>query len=322
MINTFNFKKEDRTIGETIKQLRASKQLTQEELGRIIGVTTSIIGMYETGARTPSLNVMELIADFFKVSVDYLLGRTEYLWSFLSDHEVTREIDDYIRKVITHYCNDDFKNIALPSFQKDLFIKISGLLSSTLSHEHYHSFTKLNLSHQEETINRLFKISSDLRLVPLAPLINYEGKYISDRVEQSEDNNSATKPTFKLVPVVSKTTGMENSLYEYVPSDLAVDFCLRVQGDYMINARILDGDLAYIHEQADVESGEIAAVLINDPENLYNRYEAVLRRVYKVNDIVILRSENPNYLDTTYSHKEMNNLKILGKAIAFRSNVK
>lgn len=62
-------------IGKRIKELRTKKKITQEELGKIVGVTTSMIGMYEIEARRPSFEVIEKIADYFGVTVDYLLGR-------------------------------------------------------------------------------------------------------------------------------------------------------------------------------------------------------------------------------------------------------
>lgn len=102
--------------------------------------------------------------------------------------------------------------------------------------------------------------------------------------------------------------------YEYVPSDLSVDFCLRVKGDSMINARILDGDIVFIRQQSDVETGEIAAIMIDG--------EATLKRVYKINGCIILRPENPNYPEQVYSKKDMKDVSILGKAIRFQSEVR
>lgn len=64
-------------------------------------------------------------------------------------------------------------------------------------------------------------------------------------------------------------------------------FYLRAKGDSMINARIQDGDLLLIRAQDDVENGEIAAVLIDG--------EAVLKRVHKTDDSLVLQSENSNY---------------------------
>src|SRR5690606_9939877 len=52
--------------------------------------------------------------------------------------------------------------------------------------------------------------------------------------------------------------------YIEVGDDLRVDFCLRVQGDSMIDARICDGDLVFVRQQPTVENGEIAVVLIDE----------------------------------------------------------
>jgi len=103
--------------------------------------------------------------------------------------------------------------------------------------------------------------------------------------------------------------------YEYADESLKADFCLRVKGDSMVNARILDGDLIYIRQQPDVENGEIAAVIIDNEE-------ATLKRVYKINGTVILRAENPNYQDKILSKKDMKNVRILGKAVLFKSEVR
>jgi repressor LexA len=80
-------------------------------------------------------------------------------------------------------------------------------------------------------------------------------------------------------------------------------FYLRAKGDSMINARIQEGDLLLIRRQDDVESGEIAAVYIDG--------DAVLKRVYKNNETVILQSENPNYQPIILDGKKDN--RIIGK---------
>ena len=103
--------------------------------------------------------------------------------------------------------------------------------------------------------------------------------------------------------------------YEYVPSDMDVDFCLRIQGDSMIGAHIFDGALVFIRRQQDVEAGEIVAVLIDEES-------ATLKRVYKINGTVVLRSENPNFPDQIYTKKDMKNVRILGKAIRYISEVR
>lgn len=97
-------------------------------------------------------------------------------------------------------------------------------------------------------------------------------------------------------------------------ADINADFCLTANGDSMINARIFDGDIVFIKQQPIVENGEIAAVIIDD--------EATLKRVYIKPDRIILRPENPVYDDIVYEKEEMNNVRILGKAVAFQSIVR
>ena len=103
--------------------------------------------------------------------------------------------------------------------------------------------------------------------------------------------------------------------YVEASTDIQADFCLKAKGDSMINARIQDGDIVFIREQPSVYNGEIAAVVIDD--------EATLKRVfyYPEKDLFILKAENPKYDDLVYSKSELDNIRILGKAIAFQSDV-
>jgi len=64
-------------LKERLKKLREEKSITQRELARLLQISPSTIAMYETEQRVPPVEILERIADFFNVSVDYLLGRTE-----------------------------------------------------------------------------------------------------------------------------------------------------------------------------------------------------------------------------------------------------
>ena len=106
-----------------------------------------------------------------------------------------------------------------------------------------------------------------------------------------------------------------NEEFEERFDDPAADFCLRARGDSMIGARIADGDLVFIRAQDTVENGTIAAVVIEDT--------ATLKRVY-YNDkekTLSLVAENPNYPPLIYVGEELDHVKILGKAVAFRSEL-
>lgn len=63
-------------ISKRLKSLREDKDMSQKDLAGAIGVSPSTIGMYESNKRTPDSEMLNRLADFFDVSVDYLLGRT------------------------------------------------------------------------------------------------------------------------------------------------------------------------------------------------------------------------------------------------------
>lgn len=59
-----------------IRALRKQRQLSMKELGQIVGVAESTISLYENEKREPDLATLSRIADYFNVTVDYLLGRS------------------------------------------------------------------------------------------------------------------------------------------------------------------------------------------------------------------------------------------------------
>lgn len=63
--------------GDRLKQLRKERKLRQEDLGRIINVTKVSISGYENGDRTPDTDNLKRLADYFGVTTDYLLGRSD-----------------------------------------------------------------------------------------------------------------------------------------------------------------------------------------------------------------------------------------------------
>lgn len=117
---------------------------------------------------------------------------------------------------------------------------------------------------------------------------------------------------------VPKFANEDRNSYIMAGTEIKADFCLIAKGDSMINARINDGDIIFIRKQDTVENGEIAAVVVNDDN------EALLKRLYYYSDkgLLILKPENPAYEDMIYSGEELNHIHVLGKAIAFQSDVK
>lgn len=111
-----------------------------------------------------------------------------------------------------------------------------------------------------------------------------------------------------------KYANEDRESYIEAGADIEADFCLRANGDSMINARINDGDIVFIRSMPQVENGQIAAVIIDD--------EATLKRVYYyAGKMIVLHAENPKYSDIVYEGADLDKVHILGLAVAFQSDV-
>jgi len=78
--------------GDRIALLREKRGMTQEELSGKLGISRAALSHYETNRREPDIDTLNKIANFFGVSLDYLLGRTNDPSSVL-DLEVREFID-------------------------------------------------------------------------------------------------------------------------------------------------------------------------------------------------------------------------------------
>ncbi|MBQ8497796.1 MAG: helix-turn-helix domain-containing protein [Clostridia bacterium] len=139
----------------------------------------------------------------------------------------------------------------------------------------------------------------------------------NEEIDLPQNNNIIPLPKTKKIPLLGTVACGEPILAEQnidgyfsAPTDLDVDFCLRAQGDSMINARIFDDDIVFVHQQPTVEDGEIAIILIDD--------EATIKRVYfdRENGFLTLVPENPQYKVMRFQGEKLNQIRILGKVIA------
>ncbi|ETO38646.1 helix-turn-helix domain-containing protein [Thermoanaerobacterium aotearoense] len=78
-----------------LKSLREEKKLSQEELSQLINISRSTLSMYEINRRQPDPETLQKIADFFDVSVDYLLGRTDK-----RNIDTSNDVDERLHKVM------------------------------------------------------------------------------------------------------------------------------------------------------------------------------------------------------------------------------
>lgn len=198
-------------MGKRIQRLRTEKGMTQEELGKLVGVQRAAVQKWESGLTTNlRRSVIQKLSDFFEVSPSYLMGMT------------------------------DIKNI---------------------------------VPHTSKKVPLLGEIAAG-------------------------------------VPILAEE---ECVAYIAVDKSLQVDFCLRVKGDSMIDARIRDGDVVFVRQQPVVENGEIAVVLIDG--------EATLKRFYRNDGGVILKPENSKYRPRYYTEQDFKDIRVLGKAILFQSKL-
>ena len=67
---------DDLMFSKRLKALRTEKGYSQEQMSALLNISRSRLSMYEQGKREPCFSILIDIADFFNVSIDYLLGRT------------------------------------------------------------------------------------------------------------------------------------------------------------------------------------------------------------------------------------------------------
>ena len=199
-------------FARTLAYLRKGKGLTQQELSKILGLSSSSVSMYERGEREPNFETLEALADFFNVDMNYLM---------------------------------------------------TGLPSNAIPY------------------SRTSQVAPILGRIP------------------------AGYPIFSAAEIEG-----------YSPIDYADTenyFWLRVSGDSMVNADILNGDLVLIRRQPCADDGQIVAARVNGDE-------ATLKRFRRVGDTVMLMPENPSYspIPVPVSAFETGDASIIGVVVELK----
>ena len=97
------------------------------------------------------------------------------------------------------------------------------------------------------------------------------------------------------------------------PAGIEADFCFINTGDSMINARIFDGDIVYIHQQSTAQDGDI----------IIFRYHGEVRiGIFSSgSDFISFTPANPQYKTLIFNTEEMPQVEIIGKAVAFLGTI-
>lgn len=175
-----------------------------------------------------------------------------------------------------------------------------------------------DLGFPEMTVSNWINAKTYPRVDKIQSMADYFGISRSDLTEDKPYNLHKTNSELVKVPVLG-TIACGEPIYvsenfssyryesaEFLPSGNT--YYLEAKGNSM-EPTIPNGSLVLIREQSDVESGEIAAVLLNGDT------EATLKRVKKRDDLVILMPDNPTYEPIIVS--QLNPARIIGKAIRF-----
>lgn len=198
-------------------------------------------------------------------------------------------------------------------------------IAKRLGYKSYTTIQKWEMGTSEPPLKKTRELA-DLFNVDIDDLAN------KDLELPDESNNNLERKINNIYPIELKCfpllgeiacgiptyTNENRESYVLSGTDINADFCLKAKGDSMINARIYDGDIVFIRKQDIVDNGEIAAVVVNSDS------EATLKRLYyyKERATLILKAENPIYEDLIFQNEELNDVHILGKAVAFQSDVK
>lgn len=147
-------------------------------------------------------------------------------------------------------------------------------------------------------------------------------KIDSNRININSDSSDVDLSTLTKLDIIgSVRAGVGGIAYEdnmgteyayTVNASKETHFYLKVKGDSM-EPKISEGDLALVKKQSDVESGDLAIVLVNNEEG-------VIKKVIKKPTSIELHSFNPYYPTRVFAYEEMNSIKIIGKVIKIISS--
>lgn len=96
-----------------LKGLREGLNISQQTFASKLGVSQSTVGMWESGKREPNFTTIEKIADYFNVTTDYLLGRTDDKNQKPGEENITFDDFTYAMHNETQNLTDDDKQMLI-----------------------------------------------------------------------------------------------------------------------------------------------------------------------------------------------------------------
>jgi repressor LexA len=262
----------------------------------MFGVAQNTYSQWETDKREPDFKTLSRIADYFQVSVDYLLGRSD-------DPEPEQKQ----------------KGPLLPTVAMNLrYYRLASHLSTSQAAKLADVPAGTWLSWEQGKA-----LPSDEELSRAAEVIGVSVSDLGRDAERAEETIPGLYPVKKKrFPVLGKVACGEPIFAEedretsiMASADINADFCLIAQGDSMTGAHIEDGDIVFIRQMPTVPNGKIAVVLIEDEATLkyidYRPEQATL----------VLTPANPAFRTQIYTGEELNQIRVLGMAVTLHKDL-
>ena len=290
----------DVKLGRQIRRLREQLGMSQEELAKKLGYKSkSSINKVETGSQGLTQSKIMRFAEALQTTPGELLD-----WASDDAPDVG-------------YSYEQQRQIFSENLRKQ--IEMRGLTQKEVAEGIRESVQAVSSWVCAKSLPRMGKIQR------LADYFGIEKSQLID--EQPEEPSIPPYPNIfplqrRRIPLLGEIACGEpifcnegRESYVEAGTDVRADFCLKARGDSMIGARILDGDLVFIQRDVPIEDGQIYAVAIDD--------EATLKRVYydAEDHMLQLVAENPAYKPLIYTGEKLDHVHILGKAVAFQSDV-
>ena len=321
-----------------IRELReAAGYKSQQAFANAFGVAQSTVGGWEAGKREPNYDTTLKLAKFFHVSLDYLLGKSNFrnahemidYWGVIgSDFEGHFDFGKLVQQErekqgipladmaaelgITVQDAADCEDGALP-ITRELADKMAAFLGTDVSqmlfdNDLYPEEVPEEYHDRVAEWERLCKVADQEAQAEIYPILPSK-QQLSNNVTPIDFSK------YRQIPILGRISAglpiyAEEHIEGYSLTDLnggAEYFALRVQGDSMNAIGINDGYIIIVRRQEEVENGEIAVVMVGDED-------ATIKRFYATAGIVTLlpQSTNPDHKPQIYDTKTTN-IKVLGK---------
>lgn len=330
------------------------REMSQKELSQRTGINESSISTYLKGEYTARQKKVDLMAEAlrvdsawlmgFDVSVDYLAGKSSQDFSDInpsySAKEAKLKIDlgnrvrerrealnlsqDEVARRLGYKSRSSINKLEMgindipQSKMKSLAAVLQTSVSFLMNGENDSSITdSLSIGDKIKLRRKELGLSADKLAqkigVDRATIYRYEKndiKKIPINVMEALAEALQTSVSHLMGWVKPNVEGWKKIINNPDPED----FTVKMEDDSLSKSGIVKGSLVFIRKQSIVDNGTIAAVYING--------EVILKRFYKLENSILLGSDDPKYPNIMFTEDHYNEFQILGKAVAVFSEIK